>query len=45
MNSGLDKNKSVLGILVLSRLFHMSSDIDGLFNEAVDILWDFRGAT
>ena len=40
MDSRLDQNKSVLGILVLSALLKMLSDVDGLSNHTMNILWD-----
>ena len=45
VNSGFDKNESVLGVFVFSALFHVSSDIDSLLDEAVDVFGDFRSAT
>ena len=45
MNSGLDQNKSVLGILVLSAFLEVASDVDCLLDHAVDVLGKFGGDT
>lgn len=45
MDSWLDQNQSVLGILILSALFQMLSDIDGFSNHAVDIFGDLGGTS
>ena len=45
MNSGLDKNQSVLCIFIFSAFLHMSSDVDGFFNQAVNIFGDLWGTT
>ena len=41
VDAGFNENDSVLGILVLSALLQMSADVDGLLDEAVDVLGDF----
>ena len=43
MNSGLDKNQSVLCVFIFSAFLHMSSDIYGLFNQTVDVFGNLRG--
>lgn len=45
MDSGLDQDESVLGILVLSALLQVPSDVHCLLDQAVDILRNLRGAT
>lgn len=45
MNTGLDENETEFGILVFAVAFQMFSDGDGLLNEMVQVLWDFRGKT
>ena len=45
VNTGLNENQSELGIFVLSELFQMLSDGDGLFNQMVEILWDLGSET
>ena len=43
MDSAFYQNQSELSISVLSELLKMFSDIDGLFDEVVEIFGDFRG--
>ena len=43
VDSGLNQNKSVLGVLVLAVSLQMLSDLDGLLDKHVKILWDFWG--
>ena len=45
VDSRFHQNESVLSVLVFSALLHVSSDIDSLFDEAVDVFGDFRSAT
>ena len=45
VDSGFDKNESELGISVLSVLFKMLSDGDGLLDEVVKIFGDLGSAT
>jgi hypothetical protein len=45
VDTGLDENKSVLGILILAALLQVASDVDGLLDQAVDVLGDFRSAS
>jgi len=35
----------VFRVLVLSALLHVSSDVDGLLDQAVDVFWDFWSGT
>jgi len=43
VNTRLNKNQAKLGILVLSVSLQMLSDLNGLLDEHVKILWDIRG--
>jgi len=43
VDSGLDENESELGVLVLPALLEMLSDVDGLLDEEVEVLWDLWG--
>ena len=45
MNSGLDENESVLGVLVLSASLEVASDVDCFLDHAVNIFGEFRGDT
>ncbi len=45
VDSRLDQNQPVLGVLVLSALLQMSADVDGLLDEAVDVFGDFGSAS
>ena len=41
VDTALNKNESELGVLVFAIAFQMLADLDGLFDEHVEILWDF----
>lgn len=45
MDSGLDQNQSELGVLVLSVLLQVLSDVDSLLDQEVEILWKLWGET
>ena len=45
MDTRLDEDEPVLGILVLPTLLQMASDVDGLLDQAVDVLGNLRGAS
>jgi hypothetical protein len=44
VDSGFDENESVLSVLVFSALLHVSSNVNCLLNQAVDIFRDLGGA-
>ena len=41
MDSGLDKNQTELGVLVLAVSLQMLSDSDSLFNKMIKVFRDF----
>ena len=41
MNSRLNKNESVFSVFIFSAFLQMSSDVDSLFDQTVNILWNF----
>jgi len=43
VDPGLDENESELGVLVLPVLLEVLSDVDGLLDQEVEILWDLWG--
>ena len=43
VDTGLDKNETVLGVDVLAVAFQVLADADGLLDKMVEILRDFRG--
>jgi hypothetical protein len=45
VDSGLDKNQAELGVLVLSVLLQVLTDLDSLLDKHVQILWDLRSQT
>lgn len=45
MDSGFDENQSELGVLVLSVSLEVLTDLDGLLDQVVKILWDIWGET
>jgi len=45
VNSGFDKNKTELGVLVLSVSLEMLSYSDTLLDEHVQVFWNFWGKT
>ena len=40
-----NQNQSVFSIFVFSTFLQMSSNVDSLFNQTVNVLWDLWGAT
>lgn len=45
VNSGLDENQSVLGVLILAAFLEVASDVDCLLDHAVDVFGELRGAS
>jgi hypothetical protein len=45
VDTRLDQNQPVLGILVLAALLQMASDVDGLLDQAVDVLGNLGSAS
>jgi len=45
VDTGFDKNKTETGVTVLSVLFQVLSDVDGLLNQVVKVFWEFWGET
>lgn len=45
MDTGLDENQTVLGVLILAVTLKMLADADGLLDEEVEILRDGRSKT
>jgi hypothetical protein len=45
MDARLDENKTVLGVTVLAIAFQMLTDSNGLFDQMIEILGDFRSQT
>jgi len=45
VNSALNKDEMELGVLVLSVSLEMLTDRDGLLDQMIEVLWDFRGNT
>lgn len=45
MDPGFDQDESIFGVLVLPALLQMPADVDGLLDEAVDVLGDLGCAT
>lgn len=43
VNTALNQDQSELGVLVLAVLLQVATDIDGLLDEVVQVLGDFRG--
>lgn len=41
MNTGLDENETELGVLILAVALQVLSYSNGLFDELVEIFWDF----
>ncbi len=44
VDSGLDQNEPVFRVDVLPELLEVFSDVQSLFNQAVEILWDLGSA-
>jgi hypothetical protein len=45
MDPRFDQNKPVFGILVLSALFQVASNVDCLLDQAIDVLRDLGSTT
>lgn len=45
MNTGFNKNQTVLGILILAVTFKMLTDGDGLLDQVVQVFRDFGSET
>jgi hypothetical protein len=45
VNTGFDKNQTILGILVLAVTFKMFADGDGLLDQVVQVFRDFGSKT
>mmetsp|Transcript_7818 Transcript_7818/g.14496 ORF Transcript_7818/g.14496 Transcript_7818/m.14496 type:complete len:208 (+) Transcript_7818:383-1006(+) len=43
VDSRFNENQTKLGVLVLTVAFQMLTNLDGLFDEHVQVLWDFGG--
>jgi len=43
VDAGLDENEAELGVFVLAVALEVLADSDGLLDQHVEVLWDFRG--